>query len=121
MPRSSPQAPRDHVPADADRIARSTETFGFVFAVLVAAAALAARNVSRVNEGHVGVYTRGGRLLPGLAQPGFHPCFTTSLEQIPIGMQTIKVQNVSCGTYFAFFVAGLCLQRRTRIQGQTAA
>jgi len=27
----------------------------------------------RVEEGHVGIYYRGGALIPGYTEPGFHP------------------------------------------------
>lgn len=55
---------------------------------------------NRVDEGHVGVYFQGGAMMPGIVQPGFHTVipFITQLKQIPVGMQTIKVEDVPCGT-----------------------
>nr|ACO14872.1 Erlin-1 [Caligus clemensi] len=54
----------------------------------------------RIEEGHVGVYFRGGALLQKTANPGFHmmiPLITT-FKSIQITLQTDEVKNVPCGT-----------------------
>eukprot|EP00051_Salpingoeca_urceolata_P022374 m.363130 g.363130 ORF g.363130 m.363130 type:complete len:198 (+) comp19963_c0_seq21:2645-3238(+) len=53
-----------------------------------------------INEGHIGVYYRGGALLKETNSPGFHVMFPflTSVRQVQITMQTDEVVNVPCGT-----------------------
>jgi len=66
-------------------------------AVLGAVANLA---LHRIDEGHVGVYYRGGALLKTIAQPGFHmmiPLLTT-YRSVQTTLQTDEVKNVPCGT-----------------------
>lgn len=53
-----------------------------------------------IEEGHVGVYWRGGALLKGTTDPGFHwkiP-FIDSVDQVQVTMQTDSVTNIPCGT-----------------------
>lgn len=53
-----------------------------------------------VNEGHVGVYWRGGRLLNFTTSPGWHfklP-FIDTMEQLQTTMQTDSVTEIPCGT-----------------------
>ncbi|KAL3274163.1 hypothetical protein HHI36_015577 [Cryptolaemus montrouzieri] len=51
-------------------------------------------------EGHVGVYYRGGALLPHLSSPGYHMMipFLTSHKSVQVTLQTDEVKNVPCGT-----------------------
>ncbi|VDQ10478.1 unnamed protein product [Trichobilharzia regenti] len=52
------------------------------------------------NEGHVGVYYRGGALLSQTNGPGYHlmiPIITT-FKPVQITLQTDEVKNVPCGT-----------------------
>merc|ERR1712012_970261 len=53
-----------------------------------------------IEEGHTGVYYRGGALLDTIAQPGFHMMlpFITSHKIIQTTLQTDEVKNVPCGT-----------------------
>jgi len=57
-------------------------------------------SLHRVEEGHVGVYFRGGAMLQGMAGPGFHMMipFVTSVRNIQTTLQTDEVKNVPCGT-----------------------
>lgn len=53
-----------------------------------------------VHEGNLGIYYRGGKLLPGTVAPGLHfmlPVVHT-YEEVAIGMRTEQVKNVPCGT-----------------------
>lgn len=57
-------------------------------------------SLHRVEEGHVGVYFRGGAMLEKMAGPGFHMMlpFLTSVRNIQTTLQTDEVKNVPCGT-----------------------
>ena len=53
-----------------------------------------------VEEGHVGIYFRGGALLQTTTEPGYHfklPVLT-SFENVQVTVQTDKVSNIPCGT-----------------------
>ncbi len=54
----------------------------------------------RIEEGHVGVYYRGGALLNTLSFPGFHLMvpLLTSYRSVQTTLQTDEVKNVPCGT-----------------------
>lgn len=57
-------------------------------------------SLHRIEEGHVGVYFRGGALLPQVSNPGFHmmiPLLTT-YRAVQVTLQTDEVKNVPCGT-----------------------
>ncbi|XP_057327057.1 erlin-2-B-like [Microplitis mediator] len=57
-------------------------------------------SIHKIDEGHVGVYFRGGALLPQVSQPGFHmmvPLLTT-FRSVQVTLQTDEVKNVPCGT-----------------------
>uniref|UniRef100_T1IWX3 Band 7 domain-containing protein n=1 Tax=Strigamia maritima TaxID=126957 RepID=T1IWX3_STRMM len=56
--------------------------------------------IHRIEEGHVGVYYRGGALLHQVSQPGFHMMvpFLTFFKPVQVTMQTDEVKNVPCGT-----------------------
>jgi len=53
-----------------------------------------------VHEGHVGVYWRGGALLPDVAKPGFHlkVPFVTAFAEVQVTVQTDAVSSIPCGT-----------------------
>eukprot|EP00911_Craspedida_sp_UC1_P002593 UC1_evm1s1921 len=75
-----------------------------VFPTMLSAVALLAiifsLSVHRVEEGHVGVYYRGGALLPETSSPGTHLMipFITRVVSIQTTLQTDEVINVPCGT-----------------------
>ena len=54
----------------------------------------------KVREGYVGVYYRGGALLPEIANPGFNwmTPFITSVRSVQVTLHTDEVDNVPCGT-----------------------
>ncbi|XP_043666616.1 uncharacterized protein LOC122628409 [Vespula pensylvanica] len=57
-------------------------------------------SLHHIEEGHVGVYFRGGALLPYVSNPGFHmmiPVLTT-YRSVQVTLQTDEVKNVPCGT-----------------------
>ncbi|KAJ8931827.1 hypothetical protein NQ314_015223 [Rhamnusium bicolor] len=57
-------------------------------------------SLHRIEEGHVGVYFRGGALLPITSLPGYHMMIPllTSYISVQITLQTDEVKNVPCGT-----------------------
>ena len=57
-------------------------------------------SLHKIEEGHIGVYYRGGALLSSTSGPGFHIMvpFVTSFRSVQITMQTDEVKNVPCGT-----------------------
>uniref|UniRef100_A0A158QET3 TPR_REGION domain-containing protein n=1 Tax=Hymenolepis diminuta TaxID=6216 RepID=A0A158QET3_HYMDI len=65
---------------------------------------LLSASVHKIEEGHVGVYYRGGALLKETSAPGFHimiPFITTFKEvqaSYTVTLQTDEVTNVPCGT-----------------------
>ena len=54
----------------------------------------------KVPEGTIGVYYRGGAILPQTSEPGyhFHTPFVTRVEPVQINIQTDLVRNIPCGT-----------------------
>jgi len=57
-------------------------------------------SIHQVDEGHVGIYWRGGALLNSTTGPGFHlklPLLT-SFAQVQVTIQTDKVVEIPCGT-----------------------
>ncbi|KAM8866482.1 erlin-2 isoform 1-T2 [Synchiropus picturatus] len=75
--------------------------WGAVFSIIVAigGAALLA-SVHKIEEGHTGVYYRGGALLTSTSGPGFHLMlpFITTYKSVQTTLQTDEVKNVPCGT-----------------------
>lgn len=73
-------------------------TIGIGFLVLLAV--VYNFSIHRIEEGHVGVYFRGGALLPEVSCPGFHMMipFLTTYRLVQITLQTDEVKNVPCGT-----------------------
>ena len=57
-------------------------------------------SLHKLEEGHVGVYYRGGALLSNTSQPGFHMMipFITTFRSVQVTLQTDEVKNVPCGT-----------------------
>ncbi|XP_078360164.1 erlin-1-like isoform X2 [Oculina patagonica] len=57
-------------------------------------------SVHKIDEGHTGVYYRGGALLSSTSGPGFHIMvpFLTSFRSVQTTLQTDEVKNVPCGT-----------------------
>merc|ERR1719333_734716 len=57
-------------------------------------------SIHRIDEGHVGVYFRGGAMLQSMSTPGFHMMipFLTIVRNIQTTLQTDEVKNVPCGT-----------------------
>jgi len=58
------------------------------------------KGLHQVSEGYVGVYWRGGALLPTVSEPGFHvkiPMLTTFAE-VQTTVQTDSVEGIPCGT-----------------------
>ncbi|KAL4239298.1 Erlin-1 [Mactra antiquata] len=70
---------------------------GIFVAVL---AAFANFSIHKIEEGHVGVYYRGGALLSSVSSPGYHFMipFITSFRSVQTTLQTDEVKNVPCGT-----------------------
>ncbi|KRX91208.1 Erlin-1 [Trichinella pseudospiralis] len=68
--------------------------------ILVVCGILLQLSLHRIEEGHVGVYYRGGALLRSISYPGYHLMFPvlTSVRSVQVTMQTDKVTNVPCGT-----------------------
>ncbi|KAM4748206.1 erlin-2 [Rhinophrynus dorsalis] len=56
--------------------------------------------IHKIEEGHIGVYYRGGALLTSTSGPGFHLMlpFITSFKSVQSTLQTDEVKNVPCGT-----------------------
>lgn len=78
----------------------SLEVLCFTFAVFIPFFAIIINGVHKIEEGHVGVYYRGGALLDSIAEPGYHvklPIITT-YENVQVTVQTDKVKNIPCGT-----------------------
>lgn len=61
---------------------------------------LVASSIHQIDQGHVGVYFRGGALLDGVSEPGFHLMLplVDNVRSIQITMQKDEVLNVPCGT-----------------------
>jgi len=57
-------------------------------------------SIHKIEEGHVGVYYRGGALLTSTSNAGFHLMFPflTSVKSVQTTMQTDEVKNIPCGT-----------------------
>jgi len=57
-------------------------------------------SLHKIEEGHVGVYFRGGAMLQTMSTPGFHMMvpFLTMVRNIQTTLQTDEVKNVPCGT-----------------------
>lgn len=71
-----------------------------LIALIVIMASTIQECVHKVEEGHLGLYWRFGKLTSHISTPGFHYLlpYTTKFEQVPVGMQTERVTNIPCGT-----------------------
>lgn len=67
---------------------------------VVALAILSTFSLHKIEEGHVGVYYRGGALLTSTSLPGYHLMvpFITSFRSVQTTLQTDEIKNVPCGT-----------------------
>ena len=68
--------------------------------IFVVAPLIVFSGVHTVQEGHIGVYFRGGAILDGYQEPGWNFMFPfiTTVENVQVTVQTDKVNNVPCGT-----------------------
>jgi len=76
-------------------------TPGSVVAVAVVVLAMTFNfAIHKIEEGHVGVYFRGGALLSAITFPGYHLMFPflTTYRSMQTTLQTDEVKNVPCGT-----------------------
>ncbi|XP_051521047.1 erlin-2 isoform X4 [Myxocyprinus asiaticus] len=76
-------------------------TLGAVASVILAiGGAVMFSALHKIEEGHVGVYYRGGALLTATSGPGFHLMlpFITTFKSVQTTLQTDEVKNVPCGT-----------------------
>ena len=73
---------------------------GILFVLLPVAFVLWNGGVHKINEGHVGVYYRGGAILNELTHPGFHFALpvVTQVYQVQTSVQTDQVTNIPWGT-----------------------
>ncbi|WKY04351.1 hypothetical protein Q1695_005393 [Nippostrongylus brasiliensis] len=57
-------------------------------------------SLHHIEEGHVGVYFRGGALLTKVSAPGYHLMvpFVTTYKSVQVTLQTDEAKNVPCGT-----------------------
>ncbi|XP_059143875.1 erlin-1-like [Physella acuta] len=72
----------------------------FMFAGAVALGIFINFSIHKIEEGHVGVYYRGGALLSTTSEPGYHFMLPvlTSFRSVQTTLQTDEVKNVPCGT-----------------------
>jgi regulator of protease activity HflC (stomatin/prohibitin superfamily) len=73
---------------------------GFFGLAIAALACLMTFSLHKIEEGHVGVYYRGGALLTSTSCPGYHIMvpFITTFRSVQTTLQTDEVKNVPCGT-----------------------
>ena len=50
----------------------------------------------KIEEGHIGLYWRGGALIDGYTEPGYHTMLPilTSYANIQVSIQTDRVENI---------------------------
>lgn len=68
----------------------------FIFIVVGLIFFLLAGGVHKIDEGHIGLYWRGGALIEGFTEPGYHTMIplVTSYANIQISVQTDRVENI---------------------------
>ncbi|VDM23820.1 unnamed protein product [Hydatigera taeniaeformis] len=74
--------------------------FSYAALALITWVVFLSASIHKIEEGHVGVYYRGGALLKETSPPGFHlmiPLITT-FKAVQTTLQTDEVKNVPCGT-----------------------
>jgi len=71
-----------------------------VVVVVASVAIILNLSIHKIEEGHVGVYYRGGALLSTITHPGYHLLipFLTTYRSMQTTLQTDEVKNVPCGT-----------------------
>lgn len=72
----------------------------FMLALILPTLLILFNGLHVVDEGHVGIYFRGGALLEAISEPGYHfklP-LVTSFENVQVTVQTDRVKNIPCGT-----------------------
>ena len=71
-----------------------------VLVIIVIIVSILYMGIHRVSEGHIGLYWRGGRLIDGITEPGFHFMYPliTSYSEIQVSVQTDRVEEIPCGT-----------------------
>lgn len=69
-------------------------------AVIALISLLIPMSIHKVNEGHVGVYYRGGALIDKYTEAGYNAMipFITTMHEVQITIQTDEVTNIPCGT-----------------------
>ena len=57
---------------------------------------LVSGGIHKIVEGNVGLYWRGGALIDGFTEPGYHVMFPiiTSYANIQVSVQTDRVENI---------------------------
>ncbi|GFT74626.1 hypothetical protein NPIL_545651 [Nephila pilipes] len=92
----------DTIPNDVPAFLFNMTTPSAVVAAVAAVLLFVICNFSlhKIEEGHTGIYYRGGALLKETSTPGFHMMipFITTFRSIQITLQTDEVKNVPCGT-----------------------
>jgi erlin len=73
---------------------------GLLVGLLAVVIMLGMTSIHSIEEGHVGVYYRGGALLTSTSGPGYRLMipFITSYKAVQTTLQTDEVKNVPCGT-----------------------
>ncbi|KIH61869.1 SPFH/Band 7/PHB domain protein [Ancylostoma duodenale] len=73
---------------------------GLLLAVFAITSIFMITSLHHIEEGHVGVYFRGGALLTKVSAPGYHLMipFVTSYKSVQVTLQTDEAKNVPCGT-----------------------
>jgi regulator of protease activity HflC (stomatin/prohibitin superfamily) len=56
--------------------------------------------IHKVEEGHVGIYFRGGAIMEGTTDPGYHIMLplVTEFHNVQVNIQTDHVRDIPCGT-----------------------
>jgi hypothetical protein len=57
---------------------------------------LVSGGIHKIEEGHIGLYWRGGALMSGFTEPGFHIMvpLVTSYANVQVSVQTDRVVNI---------------------------
>ena len=73
---------------------------GALFVLIGVLVFIISGGIHKIDEGHVGVYFRGGALIKGITDPGYHLMvpLVTQFYPIQVTVQTDQVLNIPCGT-----------------------
>ncbi|VDL73194.1 unnamed protein product [Nippostrongylus brasiliensis] len=73
---------------------------GILLGVFAGLSIITMLSLHHIEEGHVGVYFRGGALLTKVSAPGYHLMvpFVTTYKSVQVTLQTDEAKNVPCGT-----------------------